>query len=200
MNKIFLFALLAGSLSCFGQTTASTSSAATSIPVVKLPPLDKSPMDMAYYPANYPVLKIQDKASEPLVVRVIYSRPQKEGRAIFNGLVEYGQVWRLGANEATEIELYRDVKIRDKKLSKGRYTIYAIPTASEWTIIFNKDTDIWGAFKYNEKNDVLRVDVPVQKSPVVAEAFSIQFTKSTAGADMMMAWDDVIVTLPISFK
>src|SRR6476620_3840718 len=76
-----------------------------------LPPLDKSPMDMSYYPVNYPILKIQDKATEPLLARVIYGRPQKNGRVIFGELVEYGKIWRLGANEATEIEFYKDVKI-----------------------------------------------------------------------------------------
>src|SRR6187551_3619540 len=90
----------------------------------KLPPLDKSPMDMSYYPNGYPVLKIQDKITEPLVARVIYSRPQKSGRSIFGELLEYGKVWRLGANEATEIEFYRDVKINDTKVKKGRYTMY----------------------------------------------------------------------------
>ena len=75
------------------------------------PPIDKSPMDMCYFPANFPVLKIQDKITEPLAARVIYSRPQRNGRIIFGDLVEYGKVWRLGANEATEIEFYRDVKI-----------------------------------------------------------------------------------------
>src|SRR5215831_6151218 len=76
-----------------------------------LPALDKSPMDMSYYPDNYPVLKIQDKVTEPLLARVIYSRPQKNGRIIFGDLVEYGKVWRMGANEATEIEFYKNVQI-----------------------------------------------------------------------------------------
>ncbi len=67
----------------------------------KLPPVDKSQLDMCYYPVNYPVLKIQDKITEPLVARIIYSRPQKNGRQIFGELVTYGEVWRLGANEAT---------------------------------------------------------------------------------------------------
>lgn len=200
MNKLFLLLFTAATACSASAQTPVSATITTAAPAVKLPVMDKSPMDMAYYPANYPVLKIQDKASEPLVARVIYSRPQKEGRAIFGGLVEYGKVWRLGANEATEIEFYRDVKIKDKKLSKGRYTLYAIPTATQWTMIFNKDTDIWGAFKYDEKKDVLRVDVPVQKSSTVTEAFSLQFTKSATGADMMMAWDDVMVTLPVSFK
>jgi hypothetical protein len=200
MNKIFVCCFLLLAQAGFAQSSVNTTPAAQTAPAMKLPQLDKSPMDMAYYPANYPVLRIQDKATEPLVARVIYSRPQKEGRTIFGGLVEYGKVWRLGANEATEIELYRDVKVKDKKLPKGRYTIYAIPTESQWTVIFNKDTDIWGAFKYDEKKDVLRVDVPVQKSTTPVEPFTITFNKSANGADMVMAWDDAMVTLPFAFK
>src|SRR3954468_2983373 len=118
-----------------------------------LPPVDKSPMDMCYYPNNYPVLKIQDKATEPLVARVIYSRPQKNGRLIFGELVEYGKVWRLGANEATEIEFYQNVKISNTKIKKGRYTMYCIPYADKWTLIINKETDTWGSFKYDQKKD-----------------------------------------------
>jgi len=72
-----------------------------------IPPVDKSPMDMAYYPANYPVLKIQDKLTETLAARVVYSRPQKAGRTIFGSLVKYGEVWRLGANEATGLSFSR---------------------------------------------------------------------------------------------
>ena len=68
-----------------------------------LPPVDKSPMDMSYYPQNYPLLKVQDKTLEPCVARVVYSRPKKEGRPIFGELVEYGKLWRVGANEATEL-------------------------------------------------------------------------------------------------
>jgi len=167
---------------------------------LKLPVLDKSPMDMSYYPANYPVLRTQDKVMEPLMARVIYSRPQKDNRIVFGELIEYNTVWRLGANEATEIEFFKDVKIGNKKLAKGRYTMYAIPTTSQWTLIFNKDTDIWGAFKYDEKKDVLRVEVPVQKTTAITEAFTMSFNKSGAGADLLMSWDDVSVTLPFSFK
>lgn len=199
MNKIIFFCLLLFAQVGFAQTSASTVSSRPS-PALQFPALDKSPMDMAYFPVNYPVLRIQDKASEPLMARVIYSRPQKEGRTIFGGLVEYGKVWRLGANEATEIELYRDVKVKDKKLAKGRYTLYAIPTENQWTLIFNKDTDIWGAFKYDDKRDVLRVDLPVQKTLAVVEPFTILFNKTAGGADMMMAWDEAMVTVPFTFK
>jgi hypothetical protein len=201
MNKVLICCFLLLAQAGFAQNSVTTTPASSQTsPAVKLPPLDKSPMDMAYYPANYPVLKIQDKATEPLVARVIYSRPQKEGRTIFGDLVEWDKIWRLGANEATEIELYKEVRVKDKKLPKGRYSVYAIPTATQWTLIFNKDTDSWGAFKYDEKKDVARISVPVQKSATSVDPFSIMFSKSAAGADMVIAWDDSMVTVPFSFK
>jgi len=157
-------------------------------------------MDMCYYPGNYPVLKIQDKVTEPLVARVIYSRPQKNGRLIFGELVEYGKVWRLGANEATEIEFFRSVKIGDKKVEKGRYTLYAIPMEENWTFILNKDNDTWGAFKYDEQKDVLRITVPVQKLNEGVEAMAMTFEKSESGCNLIIAWDNIKASLPISLK
>ncbi|MBS1509681.1 MAG: DUF2911 domain-containing protein [Bacteroidetes bacterium] len=165
----------------------------------KLPPVDKSPMDMSYYPNGYPVSKIQDKPTDPLAARVIYSRPQKNGRTIFGDLLEYGKVWRLGANEATEIEFYQNVKVGNTKIKKGRYTLYCIPYPEKWTIIINKETDTWGSFKYDQKKDVVRVDVPVQKQTDITDAFAMVFEKATNGASLIMAWDDVKVSLPIVF-
>lgn len=161
--------------------------------------VDKSTMDLAYFPVNYPILKIQNKASEPLIARVVYSRPQKNGRVVFGELVEFGKVWRLGANEATEIEFFRDVKIGGNKVKKGRYTLYAIPFSDKWTLIFNRETDIWGAFQYDIKKDVFRIDIRTEKSPEVVESFSMQFEKANGGANLLMAWDDVMAKLPLSW-
>jgi hypothetical protein len=157
-------------------------------------------MDMAYYPINYPVLKIQDKATEPLIARVIYSRPQKNNRVVFGELVEYNTVWRMGANEATEIEFYRDVKIGGKKILKGKYTLYALVNPNEWTIILNKETDTWGAFKYDQKKDVVRTTVPVQQNMESADVFTVFFEKITNGINLNIAWDTVLVSLPILLK
>ena len=165
---------------------------------IKLPDVDKSPMDVSYYPGNYPILKIQNKATEQLVARVLYSRPQRQGRKVFGDLVEYGKVWRLGANEATEIEFYKDVKIDGKKIIKGRYTLYAVVNETMWTIILNKDTDTWGAFKYDSKKDVMRTDVPVQKTDELVESMSMWFEKSTSGLLLIIAWEQVKVALPIT--
>jgi hypothetical protein len=164
-----------------------------------LPPLDKSPMDMSYYPANYPVLKIQDKITEPLIARIVYSRPQKAGRTIFGGLVKYGEVWRLGANEATEIEFFKNVKIGGKKINKGRYTLYAIANEKNWTLIINKETDTWGSFKYDAKKDLLRTEVVAQKTDTVSESLAMAFEKVTTGMNLIIAWDNIKATLPISF-
>ena len=166
----------------------------------KLPPLDTSPMDMAYYPVMYPyVVRVKGEPGT-LVARVIYSRPQKKGRTIFGDLEPYGEIYRLGANEATEIEFYRPVIIGGKPVAKGRYTMYAIPNETKWTIIINRDTDIWGAFKYNQAKDVVRVDVPVSKLDTPVDPFTMVFEKAEYGANLIIAWDVVSVSLPVKWN
>lgn len=164
-----------------------------------IPPVDKSPMDMCYFPHNYPVLKIQDKANEPLVARVIYSRPNRAGRTIFGGLVKNGEVWRLGANEATEIEFFRSVKIGGKKIKSGRYTLYAIVNDNSWTMIINKETDTWGSFKYDMKKDLVRTDVTMQKTEGLVENMSMLFEKTAVGCNLVVAWENTRVALPVVF-
>ncbi|HEX7846152.1 MAG TPA: DUF2911 domain-containing protein [Chitinophagaceae bacterium] len=162
------------------------------------PPVDKSPMDISYFPVNYPVLKIQDKTTGPLIARVLYSRPMRDRRTIFGGLVEYGKLWRLGANEATEIEFFKPVRINGKRIHKGRYTLYAIANENSWTIIVNKDTDTWGHFKYDIKKDVVRIDVPVQKMSEPLESLAMTFEKTATGMQLVIAWDNIKVAVPIT--
>lgn len=187
MKAIFLIILSFLCCSVFAQSSRP------------LPSLDQSPMDIVYFPEIYPILKIQNKAPALPVMRVIYSRPHKSGRVIFGGLVEFGDVWRLGANEATEIEFFRDVKINNKVVRKGRYTMYAIPYSDKWTFIINSDTDTWGAFKYSSSKDVLRTDIPVYKSDAVVEDMTIDITKTNFGASLNFYWDNIRAGVPISF-
>ena len=170
----------------------------TSIAQLSLPAVDISPLDMCYYPLRYPNLKAQDKITEPLTARVIYSRPKKEGRTIFGGLVEYGKLWRLGANEATEIEFYKPVMIGGKKIAKGRYTLYAIVNEKSWTFIVNKETDTWGSFTYNPVKDVVRLDSPVKTLSEPAESLAMTFEKENSTVNLIVAWDNIKVALPIS--
>ena len=163
-----------------------------------IPAIDKSPLDISYYPNDYPQLKTQAKTIEPAVASVIYSRPKKEGRPIFGSLVEYGKLWRLGANEATEIEFFKPVVVGQKKVAKGRYTLYAIVNEKSWTFIINKDTDTWGYFKYKQANDIVRVDVPVQKLEEPLESLAMLFEKSATGINLVIAWENTRVALPIT--
>jgi hypothetical protein len=166
----------------------------------KLPPLDSSPMDMAYYPVMYPyVVKVKGDPGQ-LIARVIYSRPQKKGRKIFGDLEPYGDIYRLGANEATEIEFYRAVTIGGKNIQKGRYTMYSIPDEKKWTLIINRDTDIWGAFKYDKNKDVVRTDVAVTTLDAPVDPFTMVFEKASYGANLIIAWDTVSITLPIKWS
>ena len=164
---------------------------------VLIPTLDKSQMDMSTYPTDYALQKLQGKITEPLIARLMYSRPQKNNRIIFGELVEYNAVWRFGANENTEIEFFRDVKIGKAILKKGKYSVFVIPTTDKWTIIFNRELNIWGSFKYQASKDVLRIDEPVEKTTNIAEAFFIYFKKTTKGFSMVSGWDNIHVTLPI---
>jgi len=163
-----------------------------------IPPVDRSPMDMSYYPSNYPVLKINKKATEDMVARVVYSRPQKAGRVIFGGLVKYGERWRMGANEATEIEFFKNVRLDGKKISRGRYTLYAIVNENTWTIIINKETDTWGDFAYDMKKDVIRKEITISKNEAPLESLGMGFEKTLKGFNLVIAWDVVKATVPFT--
>ena len=106
----------------------------------------------------------------------------------------------MGANESTEIKFYQDVTIQGNKIKAGTYSLFAIPNASEWTIILNKEVDFWGAYSYNKASDVLRVNAPVKKSEEVVENFTMQLSKgNNKEAILKMVWDNTLVELPISF-
>lgn len=160
-------------------------------------PLDISPMDISYFPNDYPVARMTGKTSEPPVARVIYSRPHRQGRTIFGSLLKYGEPWRLGANEATEIEFFRSVTIQGKTVARGRYILYCIPQEKEWTIVFNDNVFSWG-LRQDPKKDAYRFTIPAERKPQVIEYFTMVFQRTQAGADLVIAWEDVAAKLPIT--
>jgi hypothetical protein len=133
-----------------------------------------------------------------LIARVIYSRPQRDGRTIFGDLVQYGSVWRLGANEATEIEFFKEVIIDNKKVAKGRYIMYCIPYENKWTLVLNNDLYIWG-LKTDTTKDAYKFTIPIAKTRYPFEAFTMEFEKADKGARLIMAWDSVQAALPITW-
>ena len=136
--------------------------------------------------------------STPPVMRVIYSRPHRQGRVIFGSLLKYGERWRLGANEATEIELFQNVSIENKKINTGRYIIYCIPYENKWTMILNDDIYTWG-LQIDSTKDLMKFDIPIKKTSVNFEYFTMVFQPITNGAELVMAWDDTEARLPINF-
>lgn len=130
-------------------------------------------------------------------IKVVYGQPQKKNRVVFGELVPFGQVWRTGANEATEIHFTSSVLISGKKVDAGLYTLFTIPGKDTWTIILNKGLGQSGAFQYDEKLDLIRVEVPAEKSDKVYEAFMVSFLKGDDAVSMVMNWDDVVVSVPI---
>ncbi len=176
----------------------SVANAQNATVAIKYPALDPSPMDALYYPINAVKVKKEDTALP--IIKVLYSRPQKKGREIFGVLEQFDKVWRLGANENTEICFDRNVTIGDKKIKAGKYSLFAIPNKTNWTIIVNKQTDRWGAYTYDETKDVVRMEVPVTKLNQVMEIFSMTFVEIDGGVNLTMAWDTTQVVLPVFFK
>ena len=150
-----------------------------------------------------------------IYVRVIYGRPYKRGRNNIFGskesgaLVPYGERWRTGANEATEITVTRDVLVGGKRLPAGTYSLSTTPGAASWSLHFNSKLglDGLGIFANNEftpvdltPTDVLVVTVPATELPQDKEVdqFTIEFEKTDAGADMVLRWIRTEVRVPIA--
>jgi hypothetical protein len=133
-------------------------------------------------------------------VRIVYSRPGVKGRTIWGKLVSYDAVWRAGANEATKITFSTDVTIEGKKLKKGSYSLFAVPGKNEWTLIFNKVADQWGAFEYNESEDALRVKVKTEKASW-QEWLSYTINKvSDTSAVIRLEWEKLKIPFKVEVK
>lgn len=129
-------------------------------------------------------------------LKVIYSQPSKRDRTVFGGVVKYDKVWRTGANAATLIELAQDVRLGGNRLAKGRYSLYTIPTPTDWTVIINRRTGQWGV-SYKEDADIMRLTAPTRTYTPAAEQFFISFEPQPGGVNMLLTWDETQVVIPI---
>lgn len=133
-------------------------------------------------------------------VQILYGRPGVKGRTIWGKLVPYDAVWRAGANEATKITFSTDVTIEGKKLKKGSYSFFTIPGKKEWTLIFNKVADQWGAFEYNESQDALRIKVKTEKGSW-QEWLAYTITKvSDNSAVIRLEWEKLKIPFKVDVK
>lgn len=131
-------------------------------------------------------------------VTVEYSRPGARGREVFGNLVPFGQIWRTGANAATNITFSDDVKLGGEEVPAGTYALYTIPTASDWTIIIHKHTTHWGANEYDEAQDLARFVVPSKQSGAFVETFTIDVHSMNDNMAMIsLQWANTLVNLPL---
>lgn len=205
IESLLLFSLILFLVSCNAPEKADPSKVEAKPILTKsnpYVPLDQSPMDMSYYPVDYPINKMNNALTAPLVARVIYSRPHKKDRVIFSSnpgsLCEYGKQWRLGANEASEIEFYKPVIVGGKNVAPGRYVIYCVPQADSWTIHFNSILNTWG-LHIDTTKDVMQTQVPVKEQSPIVEDFTMFFEEAADGASLVMVWDNVRVEMPVLF-
>lgn len=140
-----------------------------------------------------------------LEVAISYSKPYKKGRIIFGteeegALAPYGEVWRTGANEATQIKLSEEITINGKNLPAGTYTMYTIPGPDTWTLAINSRLDYWGksliGSPFNSDDDMLRVEGTVEQMEEEMEQFSIDFKEEGDMVYIRFMWDQTLVKVP----
>ncbi len=128
-------------------------------------------------------------------MKIVYSQPHLRGRQMVGKEVPYGQVWRVGANEATELFATAEFEIAGMDVKPGAYSVFAIPNQDKWTLILNKSLGQWGAYSYDEKMDVARAEAQVQKADKTYEAFTMWF--GADGKSLNLAWGDSMVSFPV---
>lgn len=128
-------------------------------------------------------------------VKVSYGQPSKKGREIFGKLVPYGEIWRTGANEGTEITFASDAVFGGQAIKAGTYTLFTIPNEKDWTIILNSELKQWGAYDYNKikAKDVLKITVPASKQSGVVEKLTFSFKEGL----MIIEWDTTHVEVKL---
>lgn len=161
--------------------------------------VDLSPMDMSYWPVDYPKLRLAGDLNTSPLARVIYSRPHLQGRKLFTDILQYEQRWRLGANEATELQLFHDALIENIPVKAGRYTLYCIPHPDTWTFILSSTTDIWGV-QQEHSSDLERFEVPVNKTALGLEYFTMVFKEKEEKAELVVAWENLEARIQIKFS
>lgn len=133
-------------------------------------------------------------------VTIDYGRPLKKGRDIFGKLVPFGQVWRTGADEATVLTSEGNLTLGDLKVPKGSYTLFTVPGEKEWQLVVNKAAKQWGAYSYDQKQDVGRAKMTVAAAAAPVEQFTIAIEVQGKGGTLKLSWDKTVASIPISVE
>ena len=134
------------------------------------------------------------------VITLVYTRPGARGRTLFGELVPWGRMWHPGANEATTLEVSDDILVGGQELSKGRYSLWVIPTREQWTWIFSRVSDVWHTRYPGEGADALRLTL----TPVTGDHMeTLAYYFPVVGRDSVVLnfhWGTTIVEIPIHLK
>lgn len=130
-------------------------------------------------------------------ISIAYGRPFAKGRKVIGGVVPYGQIWRLGADEATTLVTDRPLTIGTLRLPAGSYTLFALPTDTQWTLIVNRQTGQSG-LDYDQRRDVGRVPMRLTQSAAPIEQLTIAVLDTAAGGELKMTWERADLTVPFS--
>lgn len=145
-------------------------------------------------------IAIASVKSNGTYIKVVYGQPYRRGRTIFGELLSWGEVWRTGANEATEITITQPVLMGTEAIPAGTYSLFTIPEADSMTIILNHELGLWGAQNYNPERDYKRIKFPVKELETPVEALTIEFTEPRESmSTMRLRWGLVQVDVPIRF-
>ena len=177
MNKIIFTTLFVGAILMSSDVGAQ-----------RFDQIDRVPMDITY---------LTTKNLRKPLVKVVYGRPQKDEEIVFGHQIPFDEIWRTGANEATEVKFYRDMLFGGKLVKAGTYVMHTIPGEKEWTIILNSNTDTWGTAFYDPSKDVARINVPSEQADQI-DVFSIGFKDSFKNTFMVLAWDDTRINIPLA--
>ena len=131
-------------------------------------------------------------------IEINYSRPSVKGRRIFGGLEQYGHVWRTGANSATKISFSTAVKLNGTEIPAGTYELFTMPGQQEWTVIIHKNVSEWGAYTYDQKDDVVRVTAKPVALAEPVETFTIDLNDlRDESATLNLVWEKTRVPVKI---
>lgn len=135
-------------------------------------------------------------------IMVSYARPMARGRKIFGGLVPFDSLWRTGASDCTTLEFKDFVYIGNKKIEAGKYSLFTIPTATDWTVVLNSETFMHGTAGYKAEKDIHRFKVASMKSERFYETFTIEINDFTTKGDAFLnvAWENTMVKIPLKHE
>lgn len=165
---------------------------------------DVSPMDMAQYPSRsrfQNLIKPEEVEANQPKIRVVYSRPQMKERKIFGGLLKFGDMWRVGANQTTLVSFFNDVTIGGKDLRAGTYGLFAKVNKDNWEFIIHSNPNSWGHANHDEATNLVTVKAPTAQTGETLESLSISFDeKGDNQVDILVGWENTMARLPVTLK